>query len=60
MKLTAAHLMNPDLLTVHEDMTVHELAVFLVDHEISGAPVVDESGELSELFETNGVETNPA
>lgn len=34
--------MNPEVLTVPEDMPVRELAAFLVDHEITGAPVVDE------------------
>jgi CBS domain-containing protein len=44
--ITAADVMNPRVLTVREDMTVRELAHFLVDHEISGAPVVDEDGKL--------------
>jgi len=44
--ITAADLMNPELLTVPEDMTVRELAGFLMDHEISGAPVVDRDGRL--------------
>lgn len=44
--ITAADLMNPELLTVPEDMTVRELAGFLMDHEISGAPVVDREGRL--------------
>lgn len=44
--ITASDVMNPRVLTVQEDMTVHELANYLVDHEISGAPVVDGSGKL--------------
>jgi CBS domain-containing protein len=44
--ITAADVMNPRVLTVREDMTVRELAHFLVDHDISGAPVVDEDGKL--------------
>lgn len=45
--ITAADLMSPDVLTVSEDMTVRELAAFLMDHEITGAPVVDAEGRLA-------------
>lgn len=45
--ITAADLMSPDVLTVPEDMTVRELAGFLIDHEITGAPVVDSEGRLT-------------
>ena len=38
--------MNPNVLVVQEDMTVEELARFLVESEISGAPVVDPEGRL--------------
>lgn len=44
--ITAADLMNPEVLTVPEEMTVRELAAFLMDHEITGAPVVDREGRL--------------
>jgi CBS domain-containing protein len=44
--ITAADLMNPEVLTVSEDMTVEELASFLMDHEITGAPVVDREDRL--------------
>lgn len=44
--ITASDVMNPRVLTVQEDMTVRELANYLVDQEISGAPVVDGSGKL--------------
>ena len=37
--ITAGDLMNPEILTVDIDMTVRELASFLVENEISGAPV---------------------
>lgn len=43
---TAGDLMNPDILTVREDMSVRELARFLIDHEITGAPVEGDSGKL--------------
>jgi CBS domain-containing protein len=38
--------MNTQVLTVRPDMTVHELAVFLIENQISGAPVVDGHGKL--------------
>jgi CBS domain-containing protein len=44
--ITAADVMNPNVLMVQEDMTVEELAQFLVESEISGAPVVDSTGRL--------------
>lgn len=44
--ITASDLMNPEVLTVPEDMPVADLAAFLVDNEITGAPVVDEEGRL--------------
>ncbi len=45
-KLSAREIMNPQILAVRDDLSVHELATFLTDHEISGAPVEDEAGEL--------------
>ena len=45
-KLEAQDLMNPDVLTVPEDMSVRELAAFLLDNQISGAPVVHSNDEL--------------
>lgn len=44
--ITASDLMNPEVLTVQEDMTVRELASFLLENEISGAPVADAEGRL--------------
>lgn len=44
--LCAADLMTPDVLTVEAEWTVTELARFLVDNEISGAPVVDRRGQV--------------
>jgi CBS domain-containing protein len=43
-ELTAQDVMTREVLVVSESMTVEELARFLVDHEISGAPVVDSQG----------------
>jgi CBS domain-containing protein len=45
-QLVAADMMNPDVIAVEPDMTVHELATFLTDRQISGAPVIDERGRL--------------
>lgn len=42
--ISATDLMNPEVITVRDDMTLPELARFLVDNEITGAPVVDGSG----------------
>ena len=44
--ITARDLMNPEVLTVQASMSVRELATFLVDNEISGAPVEDADGKL--------------
>jgi len=44
--ITAGDLMNPEILTVDADMTVRELASFLVENEISGAPVRDREGRM--------------
>lgn len=39
-------LMNPDIMTVSDDMTTDALARYLIEREISGAPVVDSQGHL--------------
>ena len=39
-------LMNPDIMTVADEMTTDELARYLIEREISGAPVVDSQGQL--------------
>lgn len=50
--ITATDLMNPEVLTVRPDMTVRELADFLLDNEISGAPVEDRQGNLVGVVST--------
>jgi CBS domain-containing protein len=40
----AEDIMNPDVLTVKASLLVRDLAHFLSEHEISGAPVTDEMG----------------
>ncbi len=44
--LDAQDLMNPEVLTVSEDMSVRELASFLLDNQISGTPVTGPDGKL--------------
>jgi predicted transcriptional regulator len=44
--ITAGDLMNPEVLTLSDDMTVREAAAFLLENEISGAPVADRDGNL--------------
>jgi len=39
-------LMNPDIMTVADDMTTDALAQYLTEREISGAPVVDSQGHV--------------
>ena len=45
-KIIAADLMNPEVLTVFADASVREVSAFLLQNEITGAPVADESGNL--------------
>ncbi|MEO8198266.1 MAG: CBS domain-containing protein [Thermoanaerobaculia bacterium] len=45
-ELVAKDVMNTELLTVPADMTVAELAEFLIENEISGVPVEDVEGRL--------------
>ena len=45
-EITAGDLMNPRILAVPFDMPIQDLAAFLLDHEITGAPVKDEEGLL--------------
>ena len=44
--ITAAQVMTRGVLTVDADWSISELATFLEDHAISGAPVVDAHGAL--------------
>jgi CBS domain-containing protein len=45
-KVSAGDVMNTQVLTVRPDMTARELAGFLVENQISGAPVLDAHGKL--------------
>lgn len=57
---TARDVMNPQVLAVRIDMTVQELAAFLTENQITGAPVVDRDGHLvgvvslADIAESNG------
>lgn len=46
LPVTAADVMTPDPLTFKPDTTVHEAAMLLAEHRISGAPVVDGDGKI--------------
>lgn len=45
-KLKAKDVMNPEVLLVRDNLPVGELATFLVENEISGAPVLDADDKL--------------
>ncbi len=51
----ARDLMNRELLLARESMTVGELATFLTENEISGAPVVDDDGKLTGVVSLSDV-----
>lgn len=44
--LLAQDIMTKDVITVHPQTPVRELAALLLDHKISGVPVVDEAGKV--------------
>lgn len=44
--LTAKEIMNPHVISVPAEWTIEELAQFLVDKAISGAPVKNDAGKL--------------
>lgn len=44
--VTAADIMQPEVITVNEDATVQELAKLLAKKKISGAPVVDDQNRV--------------
>jgi acetoin utilization protein AcuB len=45
-KIKIRDIMTREPLTVHPDLTVEETAQFLLEHKISGAPVVDENAKV--------------
>src|SRR5215471_2056135 len=50
--ITAADLMNPKVLAVRDDLTLRELAGFLIRNQITGAPVEDGGGRLVGVVST--------
>jgi len=51
--LTAKDIMTKDVVTVKPDMSIEGLASILVKNEISGVPVVDDSGALYGIVTEN-------
>jgi CBS domain-containing protein len=44
--IAVREVMKPDVIVVRDDMTIQEAAAFLVENQISGAPVEDAEGRL--------------
>ncbi len=59
-KVTAKQVMNPAVETVRDDLTVQELAAFLTEREITGAPVVNERGKLVGVVSAMDIVENAA
>ena len=53
-------LMSPDIMTVADEMTTDELARYLTEREISGAPVVDSQGHLVGVVSLTDIGRNMA
>jgi predicted transcriptional regulator len=53
--LLAKDIMNPEILAVPSDWTVAELASFFAEKAITGAPVVDEDGNLIGVVSTTDI-----
>lgn len=53
-------LMNPDVMTVPDDMTTDALARYLTEREISGAPVVDSQGHVIGVVSMTDIARNMA
>lgn len=58
--LRAKDIMNTQVFTVRENMTVHQLAGFLTDKMISGAPVVDREQNLVGVVSMSDIVRNDA
>jgi predicted transcriptional regulator len=57
---TVKDLMNPDIMTVADEMTTDALARYLIEREISGAPVVDSQGRLIGVVSMTDIGRNMA
>lgn len=51
--LKAKDIMTKDVITVKSDAPIEELAKILIEHKISGVPVLNESGELDGIVTEN-------
>ncbi|NLZ16137.1 MAG: CBS domain-containing protein [Desulfobulbaceae bacterium] len=51
--LTAKDIMNTQVITVHEQQSVRELAELFLDKHISGAPVINDQGQLVGIVTQN-------
>ena len=60
MQRTVKDLMNPDIMTVADDMTTDALARYLIEREISGAPVVDSQGDIIGVVSMTDIGRNMA
>ena len=60
MHRTVKDLMNPDVMTVADDMTTDALARYLIEREISGAPVVDSEGQIIGVVSMTDIGRNMA
>jgi CBS domain-containing protein len=59
-QLAARDIMRTTVITVRHDATVQELATFLIEHGISGAPVVDDAGKLVGVVSLSDIVQNTA
>ena len=57
---TVKDLMSTDIMTVPDDMTIDDVARYLIEHEISGTPVVDEQGHLVGVVSMTDIGRNVA
>ncbi len=56
--LTAKDIMNTNVISVGDDMTVHELANFFTEEMISGAPVMNKDGKLMGVVSVSDIIRN--
>jgi CBS domain-containing protein len=57
---TARDVMNPVVVTAQENWTIQELAAFLTEHSISGAPVVNDAGRFVGVVSQTDITENAA
>ncbi len=60
LTLTAKDVMNENVLYVREDMTVRELATFLAENEITGAPVLNAAGKMTGVVSVTDIAESEA